>query len=237
MAASLPLSQADQDRFKADYVEFGAVRELLAKNNGDICKLNLYTLGMEKLIAEARKEHIAIMPLGAGGPGTNCAAFSRDGVAKMKGFFEKQDAVGGKPGQKINELTDNDEASLGAIIKGQTGGGTIAGYTNVSVGKSGIQYQGWENAGFELPRKAVPARYDQWNRRFVHMTDLPVKTDLKGPQRGIRPRADSDGDRRGRTGILMPLLILQESQYWASLSLRNQQSEVCNSYRARVDWW
>lgn len=120
-----------------DYEEYKMVRDMYDEMGNTLKDISLYTLNpISTLVREALKEGIAIMPLGAGGPGANLMAISEKGLAHMKNFFESKG---------IHEFDENEAKN---IIRGT---GELKGYLPFKVGKEPLQIAGFEELGLKLP--------------------------------------------------------------------------------------
>jgi hypothetical protein len=134
------------DENNPDYDGYKLVRDMYFGTDGqlrlgdNLRYVTLYNLGTESLVKEAREAGIALMGLGAGGPGANLIAISVKGNEYTRIFLEKHG---------IKELTDEDEAR--AIIHGT---GELKGYVPFNIGREGLQIKGFgELQGVALPGK------------------------------------------------------------------------------------
>jgi hypothetical protein len=119
-------------------------------------RISLYTDTAKDLIAAARKQGIAVMPLGAGGPGANLVTISSKGKQHLEQFFA---------GMDLPELTD---WHVRSII---TGTGTLKGYMPFKIGKEPIQFKGFEELGLQSPALPVPAEYIESDAVFATFVD------------------------------------------------------------------
>jgi glycine hydroxymethyltransferase len=120
-----------------------------------------YWKGAKEIILEARTAGIAIMPLGAGGPGSNMIAISaKAGV--LREFFERHGY------QEINE-----DVARG-IIRGT---GVLKGYLPLTVSNEPVQVRGFQELGLTPPAMPMRVQYDESTGRFANvaqsMGDLP----------------------------------------------------------------
>ena len=125
------------DENHRDYAEYAMIRDMYSEIGGRLKEISLYTLDpIASLVDEALKEGIAIMPLGAGGPGANLMAMSAKGLSHMKVFFEAQG---------LKEFDENEARSI--II----GTGELKGYMPFKIGREPLKIAGFEELGLRLP--------------------------------------------------------------------------------------
>gem|GEM_PF-2139710 len=123
------------DPENSNYNDYDVVRNMFEKEGQNLRALSLYTLNpIADLIAASRDEGIAIMPLGAGGPGANLIAISSKGIEHLKTFFENK---------KITEFTREKANDARKIIRG-TKDGELKGYVLFKTGKEPLKYKGFE---------------------------------------------------------------------------------------------
>jgi galactose mutarotase-like enzyme len=128
----------DKDYEKGKYYEeYEMIRDMYKQYGDNLKEMSLYSLDpIDTLVKEALKEGIAIMPLGAGGPGANLMAVSSKGLEPMKAFFESHG---------INEFNEDKARS---IIRGT---GELKGYLPFKVGKEPLKIAGFDQLGLKLP--------------------------------------------------------------------------------------
>jgi 4-alpha-glucanotransferase len=117
--------------------------EIIAKS------MSFYTYeDMGALVQKARKEGIAIMPLGAGGPGANLVAISARGSAHLRSFLEAEG---------IGQFTTEKAEEAKNIIRGSIKNGTIKGYMQFKVGREPLNIGGFDSLpGVQLPDGPAP---------------------------------------------------------------------------------
>lgn len=117
-----------------------------------ISAVSLYSQSLEsdspfdpgRLIEAGRKCGLALMPLGAGGPGATIVAVAA-GADELRHFFDAQG---------IQRL-DDDEA-----IQTVHGTGVVRGYVPLKVARHGIQIRGFGELGLSLPEAAAHVECD-----------------------------------------------------------------------------
>lgn len=148
-----------------------ALRESYNTHRDGLAEISLYSHSAKALIEAGREEEIAIMPLGAGGPGAVNMAITSDerGIEHLRGFFERND---------IPQLTDE---GVRRIIRGT---GELKGYMPFKVGTKPIQFLGFKELGFQEPAMPQLVGYNQKTGNFVR---LPVETEtiINVPFRGV----------------------------------------------------
>jgi len=165
----------DEDYKKGEYYEeYRIVRDMYEKIGNNLKEISLYTLDpISSLVEEASKEGIAIMPLGAGGPGANLMAMSAKGLSHMKVFFEAHD---------IKEFDENEARS---IIRGT---GELKGYMPFKIGQEPLKMVGFEELGLRLPK--VPPKLEVFTkditiRRVKESSDIDANIHRKNLQRSL----------------------------------------------------
>ncbi|MCX5666748.1 MAG: ROK family protein, partial [Candidatus Omnitrophica bacterium] len=130
------------------YNDYETIRETLKKKGENFLRTtSLYTLEpIAGLVKKARTQGIAIMPLGAGGPGANLIAISSVGLKHLKDFLESEG---------VTELND---AAARAVIHGD---GLLKGYIPFKVGKEPVEFSGFADIGLSKPEKPAASGYDQ----------------------------------------------------------------------------
>ena len=128
------------------YGDYKVARDIYeSEGEGILRGSRLYTYGnTAELVDAAKQEGIAIMPLGAGGPGANLVAIHPEGVDKLKEFLER-------PETGIKEL---DEGRARTIIRGT---GELKGYMEFKVGREPMQFNGFERVGMQNPAMSALA--------------------------------------------------------------------------------
>jgi galactokinase/mevalonate kinase-like predicted kinase len=134
-------------------------RSIIESIEEETKNISFYTLGpIGELIKAARAEGIAIMPLGAGGPGANLIAVSSKGNAHMAQFFEKKG---------IERFTEEKARQAKEIIYGEKEKGTLKGYIPFKVGREPLKITGFnELKDVQLPaagvtQEAAVAKFEQ----------------------------------------------------------------------------
>ncbi len=129
------------DSSHQEYNDYKVIRDLYEELGEDgLREARLYSLDpIATLIEDAKKEGIAIMPLGAGGPGANLIAIDPQGIEHLRGFLEKRDLI------EINE----DAAR--SLIRGETNG-ILKGFMPFKVGKEPMQFSGFDMLGLTTPQ-------------------------------------------------------------------------------------
>ncbi|MBP7056271.1 MAG: hypothetical protein KBB52_05420, partial [Candidatus Omnitrophica bacterium] len=125
-----------------DYEKYGVIRDIYNEYSAagrldELKNLSLYTLDpISSLVSEAKKQGIAIFPLGAGGPGTNLAAVSARGADHIQRFLESQG---------LSKLTPE---SASAIVHGT---GILKGFMRFEVGREPMKFSGFGEMGLAIP--------------------------------------------------------------------------------------
>ena len=162
---SLALDFKDQvgglPSYAADYANkmfnqdgYGVLRDLFQIHGAALRNMSPYTLEpIASLVAAARKENIAIMPLGAGGPGANCIAVSALGSDHLAKFFASQ---------SIEKLQDDVARK---IVRGDVSlkdkKALLRGYLPLEVGTNALQISGFQLLeGVTTPDSPFDAEYD-----------------------------------------------------------------------------
>jgi len=122
---------------------------------GSLRDVSLYSLDpIGVLVHEGKAAGIAIMPLGAGGPGANLIAVSPYDIEHLERFLKKHGL------KRINEN------HLGLTRKEQQ----LKGYIPFHVDDTGrTDYLSFEKLGLRPPKGPVRVRYDQWTGKFKEL--------------------------------------------------------------------
>lgn len=135
------------------YGDYETLRKMYAQHGEGLREISLYAPGpIAEMVKAGREAGIAVLPLGAGGPGANIIAISSKGREHIKSFFESHG---------LGLLTED---GVRKIVRGT---GTLKGYMPFKVGRDPIRYEGFEKAGMALPSEADFAQYGQWSGKFV----------------------------------------------------------------------
>jgi hypothetical protein len=140
------------DKTHPEYKNYDVVRDMYKLHGDNLRNISLYTLEPIKgLMESARAEGIAIMPLGAGGPGSNMVAMSPKGTKHLKDFFESRG---------INKFTADQAEEAKKLLRGEKAEGEIKGYLPFKTGKEQLKLTGFAELGLaapQLPEEAQPA--------------------------------------------------------------------------------
>jgi len=128
----------------------------LARMHAD--SISLYSDTSKQFIEAARREGIAVMPMGAGGPGAMLIAISPAGKDHLTSFFRKQG---------MKELTDE------KIKKGMDGTGLIRGYLPLRIGKESMRLNGFTELGLSLPGGAEMVSHKDQEKRLFSRKGVP----------------------------------------------------------------
>ena len=133
---------------------YGVLRDLYATHGAALRAISPYTLDpIASLVAAAKKENIAVMPLGAGGPGANCIAVSALGADHLAKFFASH---------SIEKLQDDVARKIvrgDASLKDQKS--VLRGYLPLEVGNGALKISGFSTlTGVRPPDSPVDAEYD-----------------------------------------------------------------------------
>ena len=140
------------DKDHTEFNDYDVVRQAHEEHGEGLRSISLYTMEpIAGIVAKAREEEIAIMPLGAGGPGANLIAVSGRGRAHLKEFFDRQG---------LNELT---EGGARTIIRGS---GVLKGYMPLKVGKDPLRINGFKELGAKIPDLPNETPYNRYNMKF-----------------------------------------------------------------------
>ncbi len=140
------------DESNTRYNDSGTIRDFYRRDKDRLRKTSFYTLSpIAELVGKAKDAGIAVMPLGAGGPGANLIAISSEGRKHLEGFLESQD---------LHRLTE-DKAR--AIIRGT---GTLKGYIPFHAGKEPLTINGFGQLGLKLPEAPENCLYNQETGQF-----------------------------------------------------------------------
>lgn len=115
-------------------------------------KISIYSDSAKDFTAAARKAGIAVMALGAGGPGAIYGVVSPKGQAHLKEFFASQD---------MPLLTDE---GVREVVHGT---GTLKGYIPFKIGREPIQFRGFKELGLQEPALPTPATYTEATAKFT----------------------------------------------------------------------
>ncbi|MCM8781282.1 MAG: hypothetical protein NC908_05105, partial [Candidatus Omnitrophica bacterium] len=120
-----------------EYSDYQVIRDLYEAHGENLKNISPYTLEpISTLVNEAAKQNIAIMPLGAGGPGANLIAVSAIGKNHLESFL------------KSKELQKLTEKAAKKVIRGT---GTLKGYIPFRIGRKPLQFNGFKELGLKLP--------------------------------------------------------------------------------------
>jgi len=115
-----------------------------------IAETSLYSDSARELIEAARKRGIALIPLGAGGPGANLIAISsRPGI--LKDFLTSQG---------LGELN---EAEVKRVVSGT---GTLKGFMPFRISNEPIKFIGFKELGLTEPALPIQAEYSEETAKF-----------------------------------------------------------------------
>jgi hypothetical protein len=133
---------------------YGVLRDLYERHGDRLRGTSPYTLEpIASLLAAAKREGIAVMPLGAGGPGANCVAVSARGAQDLERFFS---------GRGIDRLHDHAARMIvrgDPSLKDQTV--VLRGYLPLVVGREPLKILGFDQLeGVRLPDGPLDAEYD-----------------------------------------------------------------------------
>ena len=139
----------------------GQLDELALKNLEALyrMKTSLYSDSSKELIKAARKQGIAVMPTGAGGPGANLIVIAPQGKQQLEAFLKEQD---------LPELTDE------GVEKIMNGTGVLRGYMPLRVGRTPMKFTGFKEIGITPPTLPVQAVYSEKTARFR----TPLEADM-----------------------------------------------------------
>jgi hypothetical protein len=182
--AGVPSYAADYARKMFHQDGYGVLRDLYAQHGAALRGISPYTLEpIAALITAAKAERIAIMPLGAGGPGANCIAVSALGSEHLARFFASQ---------SIEELQDDVARK---IVRGDVSlrghKALLRGYLPLEVGKNTLQITGFSSLnGVRTPELPLDAEYDPetGTLRVTSAGEQPRTSAVSG--KWFRPRHD-----------------------------------------------
>ncbi len=133
--------------------EFQTIRAFYDKDPAALRATSFYTLSpISELVQEAKAAGIAVMPLGAGGPGANLIALSSKGRNHLETFLHARG---------IRLLTEDAARS---VIRGT---GTLKGYLPFQAGKEPLTIRGFSELGLQLPEGPRSCVYDEATGRFT----------------------------------------------------------------------
>ncbi|MDP3790372.1 MAG: hypothetical protein Q8R48_08250, partial [Candidatus Omnitrophota bacterium] len=138
------------DKYKVALETDEVLMAYYAEYGYGVRNISPYSDSAKDLIQAARAEGIAIMPLGAGGPGANMIAISSEPDV-LRNFLEIQD---------LSELNEPDAQ---AIIHGT---GTLKGYMPFKIGREPVQITGFGDLGIASPSKPIPHIYNEISGEF-----------------------------------------------------------------------
>lgn len=128
--------------FESKDKEWDIVRSMYAQHKGGLAKMSLYTLDpIKQLLEKGRKEKVALMPLGAGGPGANLVAISAQGEGHLRKFLGAND---------LGPLTED------KVRDTMRGTGLLKGYVPLRAGAKPLQFKGWEQMDLQQPSGPIP---------------------------------------------------------------------------------
>jgi len=126
------------DENNSYYFHYKIIRTLYEEHEDKLRNIRLYTFEpIDRFLNAGRYEGVAVMPLGAGGPGANCVAISAKGRQDLKQFLESQG------------LDEINEENASAIIRGT---GTLKGYFPFKVGMEPLVFNGFQELGYQVPK-------------------------------------------------------------------------------------
>ena len=133
---------------------YEVLRDLYERHGDRLRGVSPYTLEpIASILAAAKREDIAVMPLGAGGPGANCVAVSARGAQHLQRFFS---------GHGIEKLQDHVARMIvrgDPSLKDQTV--VLRGYLPLVVGREPLKILGFDRLdGVRLPEGPPDAQYD-----------------------------------------------------------------------------
>ncbi len=162
-------------RYSQTLITDEVLKTYFAKYGQGLGNVSLYSDHARQLILDARDAGIAIMPLGAGGPGANMIAISSE-LNVLKDFFERNnlpplndDGIR----QIFNDRSDNTKM--------------LKGYMPFKVGKEPIRFRGFQELGLSeptLPAEVVyhekTGKFESVGARLTSTTSRTIST-LEGP--------------------------------------------------------
>ncbi len=135
------------------YHDCEAIRDCYRRDGEALRKISFYTLSpISELVKEAKEAGIAIMPLGAGGPGANLIALSDRGRDHLVTFFKT----------KSIPLLTEEQARF--VIRGT---GALKGFMPFQAGKEPLSIKGFPLLGLRLPQGPAPYLYNQETGEFT----------------------------------------------------------------------
>ncbi|MDP2913206.1 MAG: radical SAM protein [Candidatus Omnitrophota bacterium] len=137
------------------YADYETIRKMYAQYGEGLRDVSLYAPGpIAEIVRAGRKEGMAVLPLGAGGPGANIIAISPKSAEYIRKFFESQG---------LGLLTED---NVRKIVRGT---GMLKGYMLFKVGRDPVTFDGFEAVGMKIPASPTTAQYDQWTGKFTPM--------------------------------------------------------------------
>ncbi|MCK5342644.1 MAG: hypothetical protein KAR20_04530, partial [Candidatus Heimdallarchaeota archaeon] len=162
-----------------EYADYQVVRDIYDNEGEEALRTSrLYTFNpIADLVENAKREGIAVMPLGAGGPGANLIAIDPKGIEHLKQFLASQ---------SLDEIR---EETAREIINGT---GELKGFMDFKVGKSPMSFDGFE----ELEGVTTPQLPGLWKVMAgdVNLADLDQSSSPVEPGKDV-PMSEKDFDR------------------------------------------
>jgi hypothetical protein len=163
------------------YSDYQVIRQVLERDGEEVLReARLYTLDpIATFVEKAAAENIAIMPLGAGGPGANSIAIDPKGQEHLRDFLERE-GLG-----LINDSNARD------IIRGT---GELKGYMPFKVGKDPMQFDGFEALGKAAEENLIGD--GDWSIEETPLPDSEVTTleDINFTPTGEEATKDTPGE-------------------------------------------
>ncbi len=130
----------------SDNKDYAFIKKMYEEYGDSLRSVSLYELGpISELVMAAREKGIAIMPLGAGGPGANLIAVSPKGAESLKSFLESHG---------LSELTEDKARET------ISGSGILKGYMPFKVGVESLRINGFNTmAGVSEPQLPFEGDY------------------------------------------------------------------------------
>ncbi|MDZ4241635.1 MAG: hypothetical protein U1D99_02290, partial [Candidatus Omnitrophota bacterium] len=149
--------------------DYKALRQMFKEYGTGLKDISLYTMDpIGRLAKEARRHGIAIMPLGAGGPGANLIAVSSRGQGAMEAFFRtmglkeiKENAAAGEEDSILTMAEVRDIMTRKDGVERE-----LKGYQWFEASATGWKSEGFEESGLRLPAKPQDAVYNFWTGEF-----------------------------------------------------------------------
>jgi len=132
------------DKNNSWYSDNEPIRKILDQYGEKSDSMSLYSLEpIASLISDGKKHQIALMPLGAGGPGSNLFAISPNGREHLEKFLH------------ANDLSEIIEDEARKIVRGS---GILKGYIPFKSSVDPLKIEGFKQLGMDLP--AFPEEVD-----------------------------------------------------------------------------